>query len=543
MPDPSGSDRDILKGYVQNWLNLRRRIEELNKKLRNGGTHPNIPVWADELEQAQRDRARTVKDVRRMVRKNPDLYRVAKNSGFRTALLPKSSKPSRPGNTTTPNAGGAPSGGQGSPNAGRGGGGGGGGNDGPRNRGGNNDRPKNKNNNLKDRDLIPGKKGRDWNVIRYNGKTYAMYGVKTPAGRVRMIWRMDKKDMRANGIKAGDGRRVTREQFRKMDFWGSASEIVRGNGGDKHPFQKTLRDLTEQYRGLSLLRSKEVMSVWLMAKQEGLSAGEIKQRIQRTNFYQKKTEWKRQWELDFTEETRAQMIDQRNQDIRNHLDEAYGRKGWRGFVDSKKLDSWAKKVASGVWGEPGEALNDLFSRLTKQAEKVEGTAAWIAKQQEIIDERNFMNRPEEAYAQLREDAISWLGYGGRLDDNTLKSWANDIAFSRKSQADWEKHMRTVKRGLHPYLDPDEKFMDAGAPYKGALEQLLGGPVSWQDSLLRNFAAKDDEGNPVDTRTRMSLDDFGRMVREDDRYRGSKDAKDRVSTITSYLLNTFEGVTP
>lgn len=512
-PGAGQKERKHLRQLVRHWKELREEIAGILDVEEDDGSNVH-------LAELRSERQKTVDDIDRIVGDNHNHYEFVQDLGFRTDLLTGTSGPGKGG-------------GKGKD---KGPGGGGGGDDRPRD-----NRPRNKHRHEAqvDRDLLPGKKGADYYFVKRNGKVRVVYHVPLDGKTIKMSWRMTDKDMEANGINAANVRNITRDQWRQLNNWGDASEIVRGKGGNKHPFKKVMRDLNEQYHGLSLIRNKEVMGVFLMGHLEGLSAEEIRSRLQRTKWYQKRTEWQRQWELDFTKATRQKTIDQRERDLTEWAIEQYGMENWRDHISGKEIRRWAENIASGKWGDPTEALKNQQLKIQHQAEKVEGTSAWVAKQQEEIAERDFMNRPEEAFVQLREDAISWLGYAGKPSQDFLMDWAEDIAFGRKDEKAWNEQLRTMKRGLYPFLDPDEQWMDAAAPYKGMGEELLGVGLSWDDPLLRSLGATDANGQP--TGTRISMTDFERTLRHDQRFDTSKVANEEGYGILSMLDRMFNGV--
>lgn len=377
--------------------------------------------------------------------------------------------------------------------------------------------------------------------MRYGGASYVVYSVTLPNGqKLKLSWKVKAEDMEAHGIEEGAGRRITKSQFKALNFFGTTDEIQR-RGLDEHPFQKFLKSLQEIYGPVSWLRNKEYMATLLMGYAEKWEPAELEQRLRRTDWYQNRSAYQRQWEQTFTKADREDSLKTWNARVEDELRNLYGLVGWRDAgITGEQMQAWTRKIASGVWGDPDEAFRTWAMEQRQKAEKLEGTQAWIERQAEEEAQRAFLNRPEDMFERIRAEAVQWLGPMGRPDQETLKRWAEDLVSERKSDGDWQQFLRRQAQALYPFLDPDEPWQDRASAYKSIAEQTWGSPIEWNDPILRSLGATDPNGAP--TGSGLSFDDFERAVRTDDRFWGSNRARDEGFGLVSYLNETFNGVT-
>lgn len=524
-----GEWRKRLGNLIADWKRLRRQIRQTPRDIMNnqGQVSPN-PA----LKELREDRRHLVNQIRDIAMAN-DLVDFAIKKGFREDLLRSPS-----GNQTTPAAaeGSGKVPGVDAPLPG--------GDTGPSNRPGGNDRPRNRNRNKPkfEGDLLPGEQGKHYQLVRYNGRTYVVYKVDVGRKSVRVAWRIQPKDFDKHGFEEGVGRQITKAQMKNLQVFGTSDEIVRRKGGNKHPFKKWIEELDAIYGGTSILKNKETLGILVSGFLEREDPGITEAKLRKSKWYQKRTAYEREWEMVKTAAERQQVLKRTTEDVRLALDEIYGTVNWRNHVNEDQVENWATNIASGKWDEPRAALNSLINRLTRKAEKVEGTTAWQAKQEEAISAREFRNRPEEMFEQVRQQAINWLGYHGTPDRATMKKMAEDLAFARMSQAEFEQYLRKRKQELYPYLDPNESFMDRQSVFKSIAENLLGTTLSSRDKLLRDFAAKDESGQVLaNGKQAMSAWDFEKLVRSDDRFWTSKTATEEGFGLYNMLNETFNGV--
>lgn len=389
--------------------------------------------------------------------------------------------------------------------------------------------------------LLPGVRGKDYRFVSFGGKVYVVYQVRLPNGKVvQLAWRVDPKDYKALHVDPDRLPELSRAQFQRLEFFGPASQIA-GGDPNEHPLQKYLRKLRELYGGVSWLNDREVVSIMLMGYVEGWSSEQIRQRITRTSWYQQRTAQQRRWELEMTRAERKVSIRTWTQRMVEALESLYG----PGFsleeagVDPKALRTEAEKIASGRWGDPSEGFELWLAQERKKAEQIEGTAAWIERQREIEEQRSFMNRPEEVFEQLRQEAIVWLGPRAVPDTEVLRSWAERLVSGVASEADWQQWIQNQARTLYPWLGPNETWQDRASPYKRIIEETWGVPVGWDHELLTKIGATDDQGRP--TGAAMPYDEFTRLVRSRDEFWQGPVAREEGFQLFNYLQSVFTGV--
>lgn len=389
--------------------------------------------------------------------------------------------------------------------------------------------------------VIPGKKGTDYQFVRYGDKVYVVYRVTLPGGKsINVSWRVSADDYKAFGIKPDGVKKITKAAFGNLNVFGDASEIAAGNK-DEHPFQTYVKELRERYGGVSWLGNQEFMETMLMGYAEGWTASELEQSLKTTAWYQKRTDAQRAWELDYTKAERSSSMDV----WRNRLNEALGDLLGEGMdvkemgVTGPQLKRWAEQIASGKWGDPNDGFEVWLSRMRNRAEKVEGSAAWIERESALEQQRAFMNRPEDVKEQIRQEASEWLGPRGVPDDETLQKWSERLVSEKASDADWQQFLRNQAQTLYPWLGPDERWQDRAAIYKRIVEDNWGQPIDWDNRLLYRLGEKDASGGF--TGQALGYDEFERVVRSKDEFWQGPVAKQEGFELYNYLNETFNGV--
>jgi hypothetical protein len=392
--------------------------------------------------------------------------------------------------------------------------------------------------------MLPGVKGKDYRFVKGpNGKVYVVYRVKIGPNRyVRMSWTIPKEDYKAFGVKPDAVSRIGRRAFKHLNWFGEAGEnVARGRtGGELHPFQKFIRDLHEQHRGASWLKDAQFMRAMLMGEMEGWSAGELENVLKKTKWYQSRTDAQRRWALEMGKADRQASLESTMRQVQDALGDIYGEGAdWTQEYNEKELKRISQNIASGKWGDPSEGFQLWFSNATSRAEKVEGTAAWIAAQQEAEAQRAFMNRPEDIREQIRQEAFEWLGPQGVPDEEALIKWSEDLASENRSDGDWQSFIQGQAKALFPWLGPQERWMDRAGSYKRILEEQFGTAIGWDDPLLGQLGAVDETGGF--TGEAVSWDQFTKLARQDDRFWQSDLGKKEGFEIFSLLNETFRGV--
>ena len=389
--------------------------------------------------------------------------------------------------------------------------------------------------------MLAGKEGVDYHFVRYGDRVYVVYRVQIEPGKwVNTSWRVDKSDYDALGVNPAKVKRISKAGFKALNVFGSASEIS-GLDADTHPFQQYIRKLKELHGNVSWLDNKQFMSVMLMGFAENWSAEELRQRLTQTKWYQNRTDFQRTWELETTEADREAQTNTWKERMMEAVRELYGpamNPEEAGF-DMKAFQKQVERIASGKLGDPQDGFASWLADARRAAEKIEGTTAWIDRQQQLEEQRGFMNRPEDVFEQIRQDAMEWLGPKGIPDKQTLMGWAQDLVSEKRSDGDWQKFLRKQATSLYPWLGPDEKWMDRAGTYKNIMEDELGRAIGWDNKYLYQLGQTDADGKP--TGAVLSYDDFARTIRQTDEWWGGSKANEEGFNLYNYLNETFNGV--
>jgi hypothetical protein len=387
--------------------------------------------------------------------------------------------------------------------------------------------------------LLPGQKGRDYHFVRNGGQVYVVYNVDEPGmPNFRISFKIDPHDYDAYGIKAGDVPTINNATFKNFQHLGNASEIVQ-NGTDK-PFDQYLHHLQELNGNVSWLNNKEFLGVMLQGFMEGWDATETQQALSQTKWYDNRTQTQRDWALNLSKADRGAAV----KGITGQMEEALRQLYGPDFVlkdtgiDKKTFSDIAQNIASGKFGTADEGFQLWQQRMRNRAEQVEGTPAWIAKEQQQEQQNQFNNRPEDMFQQIQTQAHSYLGPQGIPDSSTLQGWANRLVTGKASEADWTQYLEKQSHALYPWLNPGEQWQDRAASYKNIAEQQLGAPLNWNDKLLANLGAKDANGAP--NGAALTFDDFTKAVRSDGRFWQSSTGAQETYGLFDFLNSHFNG---
>ena len=390
--------------------------------------------------------------------------------------------------------------------------------------------------------LLPGTRGQDYRFVRFGGRVYVVYNLKLPNGRkINMSWSIDPKDYKAYGVSEAGVPQISRGQHQSLAYFGDAREVQGGSPGE-HPFQKYLKKLRELHGNVSWMGDQEFMEVMLMGYVEQWSSTELQQRLTRTKWYQGRTGAERSWELDMTKAERANSTKTWSTRLSGAVEELLGptmslqEAGYK----PKELDAIATKIASGKWGDPSEGFETWLAQERKKLEKIEGTAAWMDRQSSLEEQRAFLNRPEDVFEQLKQDATAWLGPSAVPDTSVLQNWANRLVSGKASDADWQQYIQGQAKALYPFLGTNEQWQDRASAYKRIAEDTWAAPIQWDDPILTHLGQTDPNGKF--TGQAMPYDEFTKLVRQDDKFWHGSVAKEEGFNLFNYLNSTFSGVT-
>lgn len=387
--------------------------------------------------------------------------------------------------------------------------------------------------------LLPGVQGRDYHFVKVGGQIYVVYGLPIAGtGAMRISFKIDAKDYDAYGIKPADIGPLSPKAFQNVQHLGNASDIVI-NGTD-HPFTQYLRHLQDINGHVSWLHNREFMGVMLQGFADGWSQTEVQQKLTTTKWYQSRTQTQRNWDLNMSKGDQKAATSGVISQMREQLRALYGPNYnlADAGVTQKQLQKMADNIASGQWGTVDEGFQLWTQKARNKAEKVEGTPAWIAQEQQLEDQKNFLNRPEDMLQKLKDQSYQALGPQGQPDVGTLKNWAKRLVTGDSSEADWTQYVQKQAKALYPWLDPGQTWQDSATSYKNILEQQLGVEAKWEDPLLAKLGATDANGVP--TGAAMSFGDFTKAVRGDSRFWQSPTAANDTYSLFNRINQTFNG---
>ena len=508
---PGGGDlRARLRKAVKNWLALDKLIKE----------NPDSP----DLEGLKEDRHNYAVRVQEFIQKHPKMSGAAVNMGFNEDLLPAGGGQDSDGDGTPDTTDSQPNNPKDDGKGGGGTGGGGGGN-----------------NNGKDKDgggdnaHIVGKKGQDYQVVRFGGNTYVVYKVKVKGKTVPAMWMVSKEDLKGNNFSPDEGRNLTKEQFKRLNFFGNYNTFkVNAN---EHPFAAWVRSISNKYEGYGFIKNKEVLSVMLEGWAEGWTGVEMDRQVKLTKWFQNHEAYQIDW-ANLGKADQKNALNTTKFQLQESLDALYG-SDWAQYVDKKDLDKWALNIASGRAGEPQQAFDIWYGRQQNKAEGAEGTPAYLTRNEADQGLVNSPGDPVNQRDRIFKMAQEWLGPRGVPANETLDKWADRLANGNKSDVDWENFLNKQKQALFPFLDDNETWQDRASSYRGIAEEQLGKTLNWDDRLFSSFLKVDETGNPVnDGKTAMSAWDFQKAVRTDSRWNGSQMASTMYSDLTTSLDKLF-----
>lgn len=520
--------KDRLAELISDWQDLQEEIREFREFNQD---NPDFQ-YTDQLKRLRRRLERKTDRIDQLLGNNPNLVEWASKHGYGQGGSDTGNSPETYDDDKN-KGGGNGRNQQGSDAGGTRGGSGG--------SGGANARRQARDNRLLDGGkLVRGPKGTYSNVYTYkvDGETF------------RVAVKLGKEGALAKyGLKASDARQLNKQQMKRIQNIGHADELApHMKKGDKHALKSLTRYLNNQYEGQSILNDDEVMSVIIANSMFGWSPGEFENQLRNTKWWRNTEEYQRNWQTTMSPKARKNAINSTLENVVNELEDNYG-VGWIKHVEGgmKKAREWAERIASGVWGTPDAGMEFWRNKMFDRAAKIEGTPAWIMEQQEQEQIREYNNRPEDVFEQLRSESMHYLGQvDGKplIDRGTLMGWATDIATERRSEGDWQKFLRQQMKTLHPYFDENVAFKEQASPYLSVYESIMGTPGDWDNKLFRNFQAFDDTGKPRQGDA-MNLHEFELMLRDPtknpDAYQEGTSLYDEGMNMLSGVLARMRGV--
>lgn len=371
-----------------------------------------------------------------------------------------------------------------------------------------------------DSDLSNHRKLRNFKFFRLpSGRVVAIRTLDIAGNNLQWgVW-VDKADFDKYGVKESDIRSLTKEQAKKLEVVGNADELL-FSGDDEDEFKAIVRGITRSYKGVDqVLEDDELLGVIVAQSALNLTDNEVNGLLRDTKFYRNSTDHEQAF-IGLTNEGRRELIRTTRADVLDLMEDLYGPE-WQSHLGDdamKQVRGWAIDIASGeLGGDPIGGMALLKRRQRLRAREIVGTPAYVDWQQEQEADREYTNRPDEVFEQLRGEALLWLGPAANntplVSRSTLKGWASDIATGIASVGEWQQFLRNQMKTLHPNFDFNTPWQDQIDPFKAMLEQAIGTTTTYADPFLQNVQSLDPNNKP--TGSTMSLYDYAQWVRDND----------------------------
>ncbi len=386
--------------------------------------------------------------------------------------------------------------------------------------------------------VLPGSQDKDYQFVTSNGKYYIVYAINLAGGKqLKISWSLSAADIKTFGLNPQKAKAISGQALGNIQYLGRAQDLTWTR--DVHPWQRYVDKLQQLYGRVSWLNDPQFMATMLQGRAEGWSATETQQALTKTKWYQSRTTTQRNWLTLSRAEQRAQIKAQTVQ-MQATLRDLYGADyDLTQVMTPDQIQKTAARIASGQFGDASTGLQLWSQKMRLQAEGVQGSPAWISREQGVEAQRAFANRPEDMFQQIRDEARFQLGPSGMPSDEVLKKWADALTSATASTADWKAYLQKQSTQLYPWLDPGTAWQDAVDPYKRMAEQTWGQPISYSDPILRSLGGTDSSGKP--TGGMLDFYSFEKALRSDQRWWVSPGAYQQGYQLVDYMNNLFRGV--
>lgn len=299
------------------------------------------------------------------------------------------------------------------------------------------------------------------------------------------------------------------------NYWGNVSEV---NLNADTPWQDLKEKVYNTFGFVPGLDDPEVRRLILQGYFETWNETQFQVEYRKTDYYQNTTAQQRQW-INLSEAEKQARIREEAVALASTYEDIWGQSVG---LNSEEIVNAATKIAS------GQMLFDEWNfKQRRQARQQEGTPAYIDRQKELIEEREFGNRPENLALFAEQEWRNWVG-PIEAPTGWADRWGKWLAEEKRSEADLENYLKSVAGSRWKAKPPDVTWQDWAAPYKSEIRQTLELPtLEDNDRLLRRILNQEIEGR-----------DLNVMIREDPRFRKTQGFYEELSRAASDLGRQF-----
>lgn len=344
-------------------------------------------------------------------------------------------------------------------------------------------------------------------VYSVNGSFFAVYQV---AGGVRISYKLDPKTVQFDKARV---RTVTGAQFHALRAVNAGlSEELRGMREQFSSYQQFFDRILDEVVGSTNPARKDAGVLRVLAEYAGrpdMSAAELQNKLQATQWYQTRTQSELEWNGLSTAEK-----DKRREESAQDMANVWMQYGGANIDRSDpRIANYLDKVASGKMGF------GQFTELVKKAAEGDPDSPWSRQLAEEEKARGQKGIDIENTAQrVRDLARRW---GVQMSDQTFQEMANGIVAGTTSEADVLNVFKDQASVLFPWKDRDVETSVIASP--------------WVETYQRLMEAQTDVMNPKVQQAMsggMSVWDFEKSLKQSGEWLNTKNAREELTTTIS-----------
>ncbi|HEX7099352.1 MAG TPA: phage tail tip lysozyme [Acidimicrobiia bacterium] len=306
---------------------------------------------------------------------------------------------------------------------------------------------------------------------------------------------------------------------------GGTTDVFRGS--NYKTYQEMVENLLRQWGlwGSDALTDQGVLDIVAIGLTREMSEAELANRLRQTAWYQSRTDKEREWN-DLSEAERQARIVEEAMKMSQLWWTYVGRDLQVGSYDTngdglvsadelrksnKDLYTWAERIASG------------------KASQVEAVNAWmkeVALQDPESPWSRMVRSEEQARGEFATNVANMAGeirdlyweWGLPVSEETLRKQAEDVVMNRLAIEDLEQSLREQAQGLYPNKPQNLTTRQWAQPYMQLYMNTLETPEPGLDDPLLQRGLS--EG--------MTLADFRKMLRMDERWLGTVNARNEMN---------------